>query len=138
MLGTHIHSGIPDCRRLLSVSPAEAVDVDQACSLVSVWIHWCRVNIFERSEVFDRWMASLADMKTRARILRRIDSAILGNFGDCQYIAEGVYEMRIHFGPGYRVYYVHRRQSIYLLLVGGDKGSQTRDIRKALEMSRDL
>jgi putative addiction module killer protein len=96
------------------------------------------VNIFERSEVFDKWMASLRDMDARARIGQRIDSAIRGNFGDCEFIAEGVYEMRIHFGPGYRLYYTRREQRIYLLLVGGDKGSQKRDIRRAIKMARNL
>lgn len=96
------------------------------------------MNTFERSEVFDQWMVGLRDMKARARILNRIDSAICGNFGDCESIAEGVYEMRIHCGPGYRLYYTRREQRVYLLLVGGDKGSQKRDIRRAIEMARNL
>lgn len=83
-------------------------------------------------------MANLRDMKARALILKRIDAAIRGNFGDCEYIAEGVYEMRIHFGPGYRLYYVRGAQRLYLLLVGGDKGSQKRDIRRAIQMAREL
>ncbi len=96
------------------------------------------MNTFERSEVFDQWMTNLMDMKGRARILQRIDSAVRGNFGDCQFIAEGVHEMRIHCGPGYRLYYTRREQCVYMLLVGGDKGSQKRDIRKAIEMARNL
>ena len=93
---------------------------------------------FERSEVFDEWLAGLRDPKARARILSRLDSAALGNFGDCKYVAERIYEMRIHFGPGYRLYYTHHGEQIYLLLVGGDKGTQRRDIRRALDMVRDL
>jgi len=96
------------------------------------------MNTFERSEVFDQWMTHLRDMKARARILQRIDAAIRGNFGDCRFIAEGVHEMRIHCGPGYRLYYTRREQCVYILLVGGDKGSQTRDIRQAIEMARNL
>lgn len=96
------------------------------------------MSTFERSEVFDQWMADLRDMKARARILQRIDSAMRGNFGDCGFIAEGVHEMRIHCGPGYRLYYMRREQHVYLLLVGGDKGSQKRDIRQAIEMARNL
>jgi putative addiction module killer protein len=96
------------------------------------------MNTFERSEVFDRWMTGLMDMKARARILQRIDSALCGNFGDCRFIAEGVHEMRIHCGPGYRLYYTRREQRVYMLLVGGDKGSQKRDIRQAIKMARDL
>lgn len=96
------------------------------------------MNTFERSEVFDRWMTNLRDLKARARILQRIDSAMCGNFGDCEFIAEGVSEMRIHCGPGYRLYFTRREQCVYLLLVGGDKGSQKRDIRQAIEMARNL
>jgi putative addiction module killer protein len=96
------------------------------------------MNTFERSEVFDQWMADLRDMKARARILQRIDSAIRGNFGDCEFIAEGIHEMRIRCGPGYRLYYTRREQRVYLLLVGGDKGSQKRDVRRAIEMVRNL
>jgi putative addiction module killer protein len=96
------------------------------------------MNTFERSEVFDQWMTNLRDMKARARILQRIDSAMRGNFGDCRFIAEGVLEMRIHCGPGYRLYYTLREQRVYLLLVGGDKGSQKRDTRQAIEMARNM
>ena len=105
---------------------------------VSEWILWWPVNTFERSEIFDKWIAELRDWKARARILTRVDSAVRGNFGDCEFIAEGVYEMRIHFGPGYRLYYTRREQRVYLLLIGGDKGTQKRDIRRALELARDL
>lgn len=96
------------------------------------------MNTFLRSEVFDRWFAGLRDPKGRARVIARIDSAILGNFGDCEFIAEGVYEMRIHIGPGYRLYYAKRAETVYLLLVGGDKSTQKRDIRRALDMARNL
>jgi putative addiction module killer protein len=82
------------------------------------------MNTFVRSEVFKEWLRRLKDRKARARIISRIDSAILGNFGDYTFIAEGVYEMRIHFGPGYRLYYMRREQCVYLLLIGGDKSSQ--------------
>lgn len=96
------------------------------------------MNTFERSKVFAKWLVRLKDGKARALILTRIDSAILGNMGDCGFIAEGVYEMRIHFGPGYRVYYTRRAEKLYLLLAGGDKGTQQRDIRRALDMASRL
>lgn len=96
------------------------------------------MNTFERSDVFDEWLAALKDMRARARILQRIDAAIRGNFGDCEFVGERVYEMRIHYGPGYRVYYTRRGLQVYLLLAGGDKGSQKRDIRQAWEMARKL
>lgn len=60
------------------------------------------------------------------------------NFGDCGFIAEGVHEMRIHCGPGYRLYFTRREQHVYLLLVGGDNGGQKRDIRQAIKMARNL
>jgi putative addiction module killer protein len=94
--------------------------------------------IFLRSAEFDTWLAALKDKKGRARIIERIDSAEHGNFGDCEPVGEGVSEMRIHFGPGYRVYFTRRGEVVYLLLLGGDKSSQKRDIRRAIQMTRTL
>jgi len=96
------------------------------------------MNTFLRSEEFDTWLAALKDRKGRARIVERIRSAERGNFGDCEPVGEGVSEMRIHFGPGYRVYFTRRAEVIYLLLLGGDKSSQKRDIRRAIQMARTL
>ena len=96
------------------------------------------MNTFLRSEEFDAWLRALKDKLGRARIIHRIRSAEHGNFGDCEPVGEGVSEMRIHFGPGYRVYYTRRGEVIYLLLLGGDKSSQKRDIKRALEMARTL
>jgi putative addiction module killer protein len=93
---------------------------------------------FLRSDEFDSWLSGLKDKIAKARIVQRIDSAAAGNFGDCAAIGEGVHEMRIHVGPGYRVYYTRHTLAIYLLLVGGDKSSQKRDIRRAIEMTRTL
>lgn len=72
------------------------------------------------------------------RIQARIDRAEMGNFGDCEPVGEGVSEMRIHFGPGYRVYFTQRGQNIVILLAGGDKSNQARDIKTALKLARDL
>ncbi|MBF0502563.1 MAG: type II toxin-antitoxin system RelE/ParE family toxin [Candidatus Riflebacteria bacterium] len=96
------------------------------------------MNIFLRSEEFDSWLSSLKDKLGRARIVHRIRSAEQGNFGDCEPVGEGVSEMRIHVGPGYRVYYTRRGEVVYLLLMGGDKTSQKRDIKRAIEMARTL
>lgn len=96
------------------------------------------MNIFLRSKAFDTWLSALKDKLGRARIIHRIRSAEHGNFGDCEPVGEGVSEMRIHFGPGYRVYYTRRGEVIYLLLLGGDKSSQKRDIKHAIEMARAL
>ena len=96
------------------------------------------MNTFERSDEFDAWLAGLKDKVVRARIVHRIRSAEHGNFGDCEPVGEGVSEMRIHAGPGYRAYFARRKDVVYLLLVRGDKSSQKRDIKRAIEMARAL
>jgi putative addiction module killer protein len=96
------------------------------------------MNIFERAEEFDVWLANLKDNVGRARIILRIRSAEHGNFGDCAPVGEGVFEMRIHFWPGYRAYFTRRAKIVYLLLLGGDKSTQKRDIKRAIEMARTL
>ena len=93
--------------------------------------------VFRRSPRFEAWLRRIADQKARARIFTRLDQASLGNFGDCKPIGEGVSEMRINFGPGYRLYFVREGAAVYLLL-GGDKSSQKRDIELALAMARKL
>ena len=96
------------------------------------------MNTFLRSDEFDTWLAALKDNIGRARIALRIRSAEHGNFGDCEPVGDGVSEMRIHFGPGYRVYFTRRGEVLYLLLLGGNKSSQKRDIKRAIDMARDL
>lgn len=96
------------------------------------------MNTFLRSEEFNAWLANLKDKAGRARIAHRIRSAEQGNFGDCEPVGESVLEMRIHVGPGYRVYFTRRGEVVYLLLMGGDKSSQKRDIKRAIEMARAL
>lgn len=91
-----------------------------------------------RSATFDEWLAGLSDQRGKARILARLTSAALGNFGDCEPVGDGVSEMRIHFGPGYRIYFVRRGETVYVMLNGGDKGSQKRDIERAKDMARAL
>ena len=94
--------------------------------------------VFRRSPEFDTWLSQLADLRARARILTRLDRASLGNFGNCEPIGEGVSEMQIDVGAGYRVYFVRESGEVYVLLMGGDKSSQKRDIRTALAMARQL
>jgi putative addiction module killer protein len=89
-----------------------------------------------RTAAFDRWLKGL-DSKARARILTRLDRASKGHFGDYKHIAEGVFEMRLAFGPGYRVYY-RKGSGVCTLLHGGDKDSQARDIERALKVLRDM
>ena len=90
------------------------------------------------TEVFDAWFGSLKDRQTARRIQARIDRAEEGNFGDHKAVGEGVSEMRIHLGPGIRVYFTHRGMEIVILLAGGDKSSQTQDIATAHELARQL
>ena len=86
----------------------------------------------------ERWLEKLRDEKGKARILSRLDAAALGNFGDCQSVGQGVSEMRIHFGPGYRVYFTRRGTFVCVLLIGGDKSTQKRDIKRALMLAQEL
>ena len=90
------------------------------------------------TETFDDWFSSLKDRQARARIQARIDRAEQGNFGDCAPVGEGISEMRIHAGPGYRVYFAQRGMELVILLAGGDKSTQSRDINAALAMAREL
>lgn len=91
-----------------------------------------------QTEAYARWFSKLRDRRARARILVRIRRLSLGNSGDVRAIGEGVSEMRIDYGPGYRVYFVTRGDDLVILLAGGDKRSQDRDIQKALSMARTL
>lgn len=96
------------------------------------------MNVFEKSDEFENWFRAIKDVKAKARILARIVSAEKGNFGDCEPVGSGVSEMRIHYGPGYRLYYTRRGNVIYLLLIGGDKSTQKRDIKRAIAMADRL
>jgi putative addiction module killer protein len=96
------------------------------------------VFTFLRTEEFDHWLRSLKDQVGRARILARIDAAQLGNFGDSEPVGEGISEMRIHVGPGYRIYYSRTGKVVYLLLCGGDKSTQKKDIKLAKAILRSL
>ena len=91
-----------------------------------------------QTEAYFHWFDSLHDRQARARINARIRRVSLGNFGDVKPIGEGVSELRIDFGPGYRVYFVQRGQTLVVLLAGGDKRTQDRDIKKALKLAREL
>jgi putative addiction module killer protein len=90
------------------------------------------------TEVFAAWFAGLRDREARARITVRIRRLSLGNPGDVKPVGTGVSEMRIDYGPGYRVYFVRRGEAVVVLLCGGDKRDQDRDIARALELAREL
>ena len=96
------------------------------------------MNQFKKSDEFETWFKALKDLRAKTRILARIVSAEKGNFGDTEPVGHGISEMRIHYGPGYRLYYTRRGEIVYLLLIGGDKSTQKRDIKKAIEMAATL
>ena len=88
-------------------------------------------------DVFDAWISKLSDTKAMAKVFARVDRLQAGNFGDCKSVGEGVWELRIDHGPGYRVYYALVGRKIVLLLCGGDKRKQSADIRRSAEMLKD-
>jgi putative addiction module killer protein len=91
-----------------------------------------------RTEVFAEWLDGLSDPRAVAKIAARAERMAAGNFGDVEPVGDGVSEMRIHYGPGYRVYFVQRGAVIVILLCGGDKSSQARDIKRAKAMAKEL
>ncbi|MGD0562814.1 MAG: type II toxin-antitoxin system RelE/ParE family toxin [Roseiarcus sp.] len=91
-----------------------------------------------QTAVFSAWLAALRDQKAVARIDVRIRRLSLGNPGDAKTVGEGVRELRIDYGPGYRVYFVQRRQVATVLLCGGDKGSQEADIVRAKKLAKEV
>ncbi|MBL8409153.1 MAG: type II toxin-antitoxin system RelE/ParE family toxin [Candidatus Accumulibacter sp.] len=96
------------------------------------------MSMFLKSDEFNDWLMNLKDPIGKAMVAKRIRAAESGNFGDCESVGEGVSEMRIHTGPGYRAYFTRRGEVVYLLLLGGDKSTQKRDINRAKEMARNL
>ena len=90
------------------------------------------------TDVFQRWVDSLRDMPTRIRLRRRLGKAMLGNLGDVKPVGEGVWEMREFFGPGWRMYYIQRGDVLIVMLGGGDKSSQQRDIAAAQAIAKEI
>ena len=96
------------------------------------------MSVFFRTTEFDAWLKALRDSIGKARILARLRHAELGHFGDHASVGDGVFELRIHSGPGYRVYYWRQGSVTYWLLCGGDKSTQRRDIRQAKALRATL
>jgi putative addiction module killer protein len=91
-----------------------------------------------KTEIFSEWLDGLRDLRGRASIQARIERLAVGNPGDVKPVGKGVSEMRIDYGPGYRVYYTRRGQGLIILLAGGDKSTQAGDIKTALRLARYL
>jgi putative addiction module killer protein len=93
--------------------------------------------VIEKSNQYFEWFKSLRDQQAKARILSRMDRAETGNLGECEPVGEGVSEMKIHYGPGYRIYFIQRGSELIILLGGGDKSTQAKDIKNAIKLSKD-
>lgn len=90
------------------------------------------------TDTYQKWFESLRDLNARFRIATRIRRVSLGNLGDVKPVGEGVHELRITYGPGYRVYFIQHGDTVIVLLAGGDKSTQKRDIERAKELARGL
>ncbi len=91
-----------------------------------------------KTETYARWLDGLRDIQARARVLARVERLAAGNPGDVRPVGQGVSELRIDYGPGYRVYYTMRGREVIILLAGGDKRTQAADIKTALRLARNL
>lgn len=91
-----------------------------------------------KTDFYAKWIDGLRDIKARARILVRVERLAAGNPGDVKPVGEGVSELRINYGPGYRVYFKQHERELIILLAGGDKSTQSRDITLALKLARNL
>ena len=91
-----------------------------------------------KTDIFVQWLDNLRDIHARARVLARIERLAVGNPGDVESVGEGVSELRINYGPGYRVYFKKRGLELIILLAGGDKSTQAKDIKHALRLARNL
>ena len=92
----------------------------------------------QQTEVFEKWLAGLSDKTSKARILARLDSVRLGNLGDWKAIGGGLRELRIHSGPGYRLYFVQRQRVVIVLLCAGSKSTQAKDIERARRLVKAI
>lgn len=92
----------------------------------------------QQTDAFEKWLRGLGDKNSKARILARLDSVRLGNLGDWKAIGGELRELRIHTGPGYRVFFVQRKSVVILLLCGGAKSTQTRDIERARRLLKEI
>ena len=94
--------------------------------------------LIQQTDTFAHWHGALRDLRARIAIARRIDRAAAGNLGDVKPVGEGVAEMRVNVGPGYRLYFTRRGEMLILLLCGGDKSSQSRDIALAKRLAGEI
>lgn len=110
--------------------------------LLLTYVYLIRYNIvmymIKQTEIFSKWLLKLKDTKAKVAILRRIQRVQEGNFGDYKSVSSEISELRISTGPGYRVYYTKRNEEIVILLIAGNKSTQTEDILKAIKIAKEL
>ena len=94
--------------------------------------------VIKQTETFAKWLLSIKDLRAQLAVARRIERASAGNFGDIKAVGEGVSEMRIDMGAGYRVYFTVRQRKLVFLLAGGNKSTQSIDIRKAIALAKEI
>ena len=94
--------------------------------------------LIQTTEVFGKWLRGLRDRQAKAKIAARVENVQQGNLGDCRAVGKGVSEMRIHYGPGYRIYFIRSGTEIIVLLGGGTKKTQNKDIEHALETAEEV
>jgi putative addiction module killer protein len=92
----------------------------------------------QKTEEFDEWLSGLADQRAQAKIVSRVERLGFGNPGDVKAVGEGISEMRVSYGPGYRIYFKRTGKTVVLLLCGGDKSTQDKDINRAKEIAAEL
>lgn len=126
----------PNTRQPLTAKSTAGLSVS-ACFLYLSGYSRAVIEV-RQTDVYAQWFRRLQDRRARARINARIRRLSLGNVGDVRPVGEGVSELRIDYGPGYRVYFVQQGQSLVLLLAGGDKSTQERDITRARNLARGL
>jgi putative addiction module killer protein len=91
----------------------------------------------QQTQIFAKWLTALRDARAKAAIILRLDRVRAGHLGDVKTLGNGVFELRVEVGPGYRLYFTRRGISVILLLVGGDKSSPTRDIKRAKQLAKE-
>jgi putative addiction module killer protein len=96
------------------------------------------VYIIKQTEIFSKWLHKLKDLQGKVSIIRRVERIKSGNFGDSKSVGNEIFELRITTGPGYRVYYTKKGDEIIILLIGGDKSTQSKDIAKAKHIKEEL
>lgn len=140
---------IHECLVIVPVVKVDSSYVPQAPDVWAVFLYFRFDSMYptgytipmvetRKTELFAKWLDNLHDIRAKARVLVRIERLASGNAGDVKPVGEGISEIRIDYGPGYRVYFMKRGSELIILLAGGDKSSQTADIKVALRLARDL